>query len=82
MSDDTAPVLVALARLEGKLDASLATHGTTISTHAAAIDDHEARLRRQEARSTISPRQFWAGLGGVFAAASSLAGIIRVLFPA
>lgn len=64
VSTDT-PVLVAIARLEGKLDANLARVEGKVDGQATDLADHEARMRVQEARRTVSPGQLWAGLVGV-----------------
>lgn len=77
----TDSVLVVLARLEGKVDANLAAHGTDINGLKLGRDDHEIRLRALEGqpvcdpervraledRRTVSPGQLWAGLIGVAA---------------
>lgn len=64
-------IATTLARLEGKLDASLAGQAGRIDVHSERIRsleeqnvDHENRIRVQEHRRTISPKQLWAGLAG------------------
>lgn len=60
-----AAVLVALARLEGKVDAALAQHGQRLDDTQSDVHDHEKRLRELEGRSTVSPRQLWATTASV-----------------
>ncbi len=54
-----AAVLVALTRMEAKVDIALAQHGAEIKTQGQTVDDHETRLRVLEAKSTVSPRTLW-----------------------
>ncbi len=82
VSGGESEVLVAIARLDGKLDLTLAE----ITALKAGDADHEVRLRAVEAapvpdpetasrlkaledRRTISPGQLWAGLLGASALA-------------
>ncbi|WP_193596061.1 hypothetical protein [Microbacterium sp. YJN-G] len=75
---DNSEVLVAIARLDGKLDLALAETAALKATDA----DHEGRIRTIEAkpvpdeetdkrlskleeRRTVSPGQLWTGLLGV-----------------
>lgn len=63
-SDSNTAILVAMARLEAKLDQAL-----------TGQNDHENRLRDLEAKSTVSPRTLWTailGAVGAFAAVSPL----------
>lgn len=80
MTDDTpgseVAVLVALARLEGKLDTALAQHGARLDEHATAVTDHELRLRTLEATSTVSPRQLWITLASAVAVFVSLSPLL------
>ena len=48
-------VLVAFARLEGKVDDVLTRHDARLETLEEARTDHEARLRSVEARPTVPP---------------------------
>lgn len=54
-----AAVLVALTRMEAKVDIALAQHGAEIKTQGETVVDHETRLRALEAKSTVSPRALW-----------------------
>jgi hypothetical protein len=54
-----ASVLVALTRMEAKVDIALAQHGAEIKNQGEAVVDHEARIRALESRSTVSPRTLW-----------------------
>lgn len=81
MNDD-APVLVVLARLEGKLDSTIASHSTDIRNLHGTKSDHENRIRLLEAKSTVSAGQLWAGLTATLAAASAIVVILRALIPA
>lgn len=76
MTDDP-QVLVVLARLEGKLDATVAAHSTDIKNLHGTKSDHENRIRVLEGKSTISPGQLWAGLVGTLGAGAALAGIVQ-----
>lgn len=62
-------LLVAIARLETKVDVALSDHGRQIR-------DHEDRLRNVESKSTVSPRALWtavtSGAGAVLAALAIL----------
>ena len=76
-------IATTLARLEGKLDASLAGQAGRIDVHSERIRgleeqnvDHENRLRTQESRRTISPKQLWAGLGGSVATMAAGSAIV------
>lgn len=80
MNDETS-IQVTLARLEGKLDVSLATHGSEINQLKEDNNDKEKRLRVIEARSTISVGQLWAGLLGTVTVASGVAAFIRSFWP-
>ena len=75
---DNSEVLVAIARLDGKLDLALAEtaalkaadadHEVRIRTiESKPIPDEETdkRLKAVEARRTVSPAQLWFGLLGV-----------------
>lgn len=75
---DNAEVLVAIARLDGKLDLTLAEtaalkaadadHESRIRViEAKPIPDEETERRLQaiEAKRTVSPGQLWLGLTGV-----------------
>ncbi|AHL18476.1 hypothetical protein ISF9_006 [Microbacterium phage vB_MoxS-ISF9] len=81
-------IATTLARLEGKLDASLAGQAGRIDVHSERIRgveeqnvDHESRLRTQEARRTISPKQLWAGLGASVGAMAAGTAIINTIAP-
>lgn len=78
MPPDNSEVLVAIARLDGKLDLALAEIGALKaadadhevrirSIEAKPVPDEEtdSRLRRLEERRTVSPGQLWTGLLGV-----------------
>ncbi|QOI66934.1 hypothetical protein SEA_GARDENSTATE_22 [Microbacterium phage GardenState] len=67
--DETA-VLVAIARLEGKVDATLAVHGADLSRLRDADADHEARIRSLE-------RKLWIAAGG----AAVLGGVLGNIAP-
>lgn len=79
--NDEVEIRVILARLEGKLDASMASHSSDIANLKEKDVDKEARLRVVERRPTVSPGQFWSGILGAIAGASGLAALFRVLFP-
>jgi hypothetical protein len=48
-------LIVALTRVETKVDVVLSQHG-------AKLEDHEGRLRKVEARRTVSPRTLWTSV--------------------
>lgn len=79
--NDEVEIRVILARLEGKLDASMASHSSDIANLKEKDVDKEARLRVVERRPTVSPGQLWSGILGAIAGASGLAALFRVLFP-
>lgn len=58
MGDDNelTPILVAIARLEGKLDAMAAEHATRISQQESTTKDLDGRLRGVE-------RRVWSAAG-------------------
>lgn len=70
----SASVLIALARLEGKVDAALATQGAQLAEHGRRLDDHEPRIRAVENRPTVTPTAMWTALG-------TLAAIVAALTP-
>lgn len=79
-------IATTLARLEGKLDASLAGQAGRIDVHSERIRgleeqnvDHETRMRTQEGRKTISPKQLWAGLAGAVGTMAAGTAIINFL---
>ena len=81
-------IATTLARLEGKLDASLAGQAGRIDVHSERIRgleeqnvDHENRLRTQEARKTISPKQLWAGIGASVATMAAGTAVVNVVAP-
>ena len=61
MPNDSLDLLVALARIETKLDAAIKTDG-----------DHEARLRAVETKGYVTARQLWAGMLGSAAVSSAV----------
>ncbi|GAA2843942.1 hypothetical protein Acy02nite_68540 [Actinoplanes cyaneus] len=75
-----AAVLIALARLEGKVDAALATQGAQLAEHGRRLDDHEPRLRAVENRPTVSPRAMWTALGTLAAIVAALTPLVSRLF--
>lgn len=81
-------IATTLARLEGKLDASLAGQAGRIDVHSERIRgleeqnvDHENRLRTQEARKTISPKQLWAGIGASVATMAAGTAVVNAVAP-
>ena len=80
LTDET-EIRVILARLEGKLDASMASHSTDLANLKERDVDKEARLRVVEKRPTVSPGQLWSGILGAIAGASGRAALFRVIFP-
>lgn len=71
-----AAVLVALTRMEAKVDIALAHHGAEIKTQGQAVEDHEARIRVLESRSTVSPRALWTA---VVSAGGLIIGVLTFL---
>ena len=87
-SDTT--ILVAFARLEGKVELALAELGAlkvTDADHENRIrvieqqpipdTDTDKRIRALEDRRTISPGQLWFGLVGVLGVGASLLAIVN-----
>lgn len=66
-------VLVAVTRLEAKVDVALAQHGARLEEHSRGISDHEERLRAVEARKTVSPAGLWTAVASAVAAFGVLA---------
>ena len=88
MTDDNT-LLIAFARLEGKVDLTLAeitalkTTGADHETRIRSIEqkpepdpDTAKRLNELESRRTVSPGQLWAGLLGVVALLGSVVAIV------
>ena len=67
-------VLVAIARLEGKVDAALAQQAARVDEHSRRLEDTEGRLRLLESTPTVTPRAMWTALG-------TLAAIVAALTP-
>jgi hypothetical protein len=57
-------VVLAVARVEAKIDVVLAQHETKIQAHGDELADHESRLRVLESRATVSPRALWTTVSG------------------
>lgn len=92
MPDSNEQLLVAFARLEGKVDLTLAEitalKGTdadhehrlrSIEAQPRPDPDTEARIRSLEDRHTISPAQLWAGLVGVVTVIAGAAATINAV---
>lgn len=75
-----AAVLVALARLEGKLDTALAQHGTRLDEAVRSTVDHEKRLRELEAQPVVSPRQLWSVVSSVVLVVAAASPILTRFF--
>ncbi|MEU8655266.1 hypothetical protein [Actinoplanes philippinensis] len=78
--DGGAAVLIALARLEGKVDAALARQAAQVDEHDRRLADVEVRLRAIEATPTVSPRAMWTALGTLSAIVAALTPIISRLY--
>jgi hypothetical protein len=86
--DPYVAVLVQLARMEGKIDAAVAAHGTKIEELARRQDkadndilkDIQPRLRAVEARPSVSPRALLAGLASVAAIIAALTPFLDKLY--
>lgn len=71
--NNTTELMLALVRIEGKLDVIDAR----IDAMAQTTSDHESRLRALESRpSGITPRVFFSSLVGTAAVVGSLAPIV------
>lgn len=66
-------ILVAITRLEAKVDVALARQTATLSKHDETLSDHESRIRKVEERKTVSPAALWATVGSAIAAFGVLA---------
>lgn len=67
--------LVALTRLEAKVDVALTQHGADLKAQGRDIADHEERLRVVEQRPYVAPKTLWSavvGGGGLVVAILSL----------
>lgn len=76
VTPEEARLLIAIARLEAKLDVALAQHSASIAQHDEAIEDHEARLRHLEETPTVSPSKLWTT---VSAAAGLIVSILMLV---
>ena len=70
MTDETGPLIVAITRIETKVDMALDQHGKK-------LEDHEGRIRSVEARPTFAPWKIWSALLGAIAATGTIVGIIK-----
>ena len=68
-SDDTG-LIVAITRIETKVDIALTDHGSK-------LEDHEKRLRAVESKPTLAPWKLWTGALGAIAATGTIVGIIQ-----
>ena len=75
LSGETA-ILVAIARLDGKVTGALGA----IENLRTTDNDHETRLRKLEEKRYITPGQLWAGLVGV-ASVCGVAATVYALLP-
>lgn len=73
-------VLIALARLEGKVDAALALQAAKLDEHGRRLDDFESRLRSQESTPSVTPRAMWSALGVLAAIVGALTPVIARLY--
>lgn len=61
-TDETTNLLIALTRLEGKIDLILAQHSSDIGAHRERLDDHERRIRTIEGTPTVTPAKLWTAV--------------------
>lgn len=87
MNDET-EIRVILARLEGKLDTSLATHGAEISSlkdQVRKLENEKAALEKrvwdQEQRRFVSPAQLWSGILAAIGGATGIGTLLRYITP-
>ncbi|WNN93669.1 membrane protein [Arthrobacter phage CallinAllBarbz] len=66
--NDNSQMLVALTRMEAKMDVGFAQVVADNKKHSADLVDHEARIRTLEQTPTVSPRTLWTTVtaGGGF----------------
>lgn len=64
-----ASLLIALTRMETKVDVVIAQHG-------AQLSDHESRVRALEALDNVSFKQLWGAFAGAVAVAAAVVGIL------
>ncbi|GAB1641779.1 hypothetical protein [Krasilnikovia sp. MM14-A1259] len=76
----SASVLIAFARLEGKVDAALAIQSTKGDEHTRRLDDQEVRLRHLEATPTVTPRAMWSAVATIAAIVSALTPLLARLY--
>ena len=62
------PVIIALTRIETKLDATVAGH-----------TDHETRIRTLEQKSTVTVASLWGGIVAAITAAVGLVALYNAL---
>jgi len=73
-ADPQTALLVALARLEAKVD-------LVIGEHTTKIADHENRIRTVEQKSTVSPLGLWTAVLGALGGAGVLVTLWNALTP-
>jgi hypothetical protein len=76
---DQTSILVALTRMEAKVDVALAQHGARLDNVETDMTDHEARLRTLEAKQTVSPGKLWTAVSGASALLLAFLTFIRPL---
>lgn len=72
---DTSQMLVALTRMEAKMDVGFAQVVADNKKHSEELTDHEARIRTLEQTPTVSPRTLWTTItagGGLVVAIMSI----------
>lgn len=83
MSDDNTngqDLLIALTRLEAKVDVVLAQHGADLRAHGQDLADHEARLRVIEQKPTVSPRVLWTVTASAITLICAVVGTLFAIF--
>lgn len=60
LQSDGQALLIAVTRLEAKLDVALVEHRSQLDSHGKEIGDHEARLRAVEARPVVDENRLRA----------------------
>jgi len=77
---DQSTIIIALTRMEAKMDVALAQHGARLDSAESNLADHETRIRVIEAKPTVSPGKLWTAVtGGAALVLASIPLMDRVL---
>ncbi|HLU45244.1 MAG TPA: hypothetical protein VKZ67_09540 [Natronosporangium sp.] len=78
--EDSMSLHVAIARLEGKVDATLMGHSTRLEMVEKQISGLEARMLTQEQRPVVRPGHIYAGVSLACLMLSAVVGVLALVF--